>query len=425
MADNASSLGAAVRKATRRLLPFLLLLYILAFLDRVNIGYAKQAFLADTGLSEAAYAFGASIFFIPYALLAIPSNIFLHRMGARRWLPGLMVVWGIISALTLFASGAHSFSLLRFLLGAAEAGFFPGVIFYLTFWFPAGTRHQILGFFYFGAPLAQILGGPLSGLLLDMNGAAGLRGWQWMFLIEGGLAVVAGFWAYRYLTDRPADADWLSLPERTALQETLDAEDRQKAAPGDAGLRKPARVAHLGLIYCLIQVSAYGVIFYLPSEVSRLLGRKTGFVVGMVSSIPWLCAVAAAYAVPRWAKATGRRNPVAALTLVIAGIGIAFTSTNSPALGLIALCFAAAGFMGVQPLFWTIPADELSGVGAAAGIALINSVGSVGSFLAPNLRVWSEAHWSSPLAGVLALAVVTWVGAGMLFWLSPPRRQAG
>jgi MFS family permease len=425
MADSPPLLAAAIRKATRRLLPFLLLLYILAFLDRVNIGYAKQAFLASTGVSEAAYAFGAGIFFIPYALLAIPSNILLHRIGARIWLPALMVVWGLISALTLFAHGAHSFYFLRFLLGAAEAGFFPGVILYLTHWFPAGARHGILGLFYFGAPLAQILGGPLSGFLLDMNGAAGLQGWQWMFLVEGSLAVLAGIWAGCYLTNRPVDADWLSSAERGALQDALDAEDRQKTHPvgGRRGPgRRPGRVIHLGFIYALIQVSAYGVIFYLPSEVARLLDRKTGFVVGLVSSIPWLCALAAAYVVPRLALRTGRRSAVAGATMAVAGIGIVLSSTSAPTLGLLALCAAAAGFMGVQPLFWTIPADEFSGVAAAAGFALINSLGSIGSFLAPNLRVWAETTWSSPLAGVFSLAMVTWLGA-LLFLLSPDRSK--
>jgi MFS family permease len=428
MADRGSPLGAAVGKATRRLLPFLLLLYVLAFLDRVNIGYAKQAFLADTGLSEAAYAFGAGVFFVPYALLAIPSNILLHRLGARIWLPGIMVVWGVISALTLLATGPHNFAALRFLLGAAESGFFPGVILYLTLWFPAGTRHRILGLFYFGAPLAQILGGPLSGMLLDMNGAAGLHGWQWMFLVEGVLAVLAGVWAYRYLTDRPAEAAWLSAPERAALQGELDAEDRRKAAPAGPSARpRRGRVIELGIVYGLIQLSTFGVIFYLPSEVGRLLHRQTGFIVSLVSSVPWLCALAAAYLVPRLAKQTGRRGAVGAAALVVAGAGIAWSSTSHPALGLTALCLAAAGFIGVQPLFWTIPADELSGVRAAGGIALINSLGSVGSFLAPNLRIWAETTWSSPLAGVLALAAATWLGALLFFRLAaaprpiPPR----
>jgi hypothetical protein len=181
-------------------------------------------------------------------------------------------------------------------------------------------------------------------------------------------------------------------------------------------------VIHLGFIYALIQVSAYGVIFYLPSEVARLLDRKTGFVVGLVSSIPWLCALAAAYVVPRLALRTGRRSAVAGATMAVAGIGIVLSSTSAPTLGLLALCAAAAGFMGVQPLFWTIPADEFSGVAAAAGFALINSLGSIGSFLAPNLRVWAETTWSSPLAGVFSLAMVTWLGA-LLFLLSPDRSK--
>jgi MFS family permease len=428
MVDKDPLLAGAIRKAARRLLPFLLVLYVLAFLDRVNVGYAKQAFLADTGLSETDFAFGAGLFFVPYALLAIPSNLVMHRIGARIWISVIMVVWGVISAATLFARGTASFCALRFLLGVAEAGFFPGIILYLTYWFPAGKRDNILGLFYFGAPLAQIFGGPLSGLLLDMDGASGLKGWQWMFLVEGALAVLAGACAHRFLTNRPADADWLSEPERKGLQGALDADDLGKSrweGSKRVSVIRPARMLRLGLIYALIQISTFGVTFYLPSEVARLLDRKTGFVVGVFSSIPWLCALAAAYFVPRLAQVTGRRGAVGGLTLAAAGLGIALSSTGSPGLGLSALCLAAAGFIGVQPLFWSIPADELSGVGAAGGIALINSLGSVGSFLAPNLSVWSEKIGSSPLAGVLALAATTWLGALLLFFLPSRLPKAG
>jgi len=254
-----------------------------------------------------------------------------------------------------------------------------------------------------------------------MNGASGLQGWQWMFLIEGLLAALAGICAHRFLTNKPADAVWLSDSERSALKNALEAEDRHKTRPEQAGrvaAIRPARMLQLGLIYGLIQISTFGVTFYLPSEVSRLLDRKTGFIVGLVSAVPWICALAAAYAVPRLAKASGRRSAVGGITLILAGVGIALSSTDSPVLGLAALCLAAAGFIGVQPLFWTIPADELSGVGAAGGIALINSLGSVGSFLAPILRVRTEILWSSSLAGVLALAITTWIGALLFFFVA-------
>ncbi|MBC8126041.1 MAG: MFS transporter, partial [Gloeobacteraceae cyanobacterium ES-bin-144] len=323
-------LKSAIQKAARRLLPFLLLLYILAFIDRVNVGYAKQALMRTTGLSEAVYAFGASIFFIGYALFEVPSNLILHRVGARVWMCRIMVTWGLISAAMMFTTSAATFYLLRFLLGVAEAGFFPGVILYLTYWFPARNRGPMMGLFYFGAPLAQIIGGPLSGLLLDMDGMGNLHGWQWMFLVEGLMASVVGVWTFRYLTDRPAEAKWLTESERRALQATLDAEETEKATHGARNflslLRHP-RILYFGLIYCLIQMSVYGVTFYLPSQVARLLGRETGLVVGAVSAIPWACALVAAFAVPRLVGRFGSRQRIAAGALAMAGLGIAVSST--------------------------------------------------------------------------------------------------
>ncbi len=420
-------LRTAVRKAGWRLVPFLLLLYILAFLDRVNISYAKQAFLRDTGLSESAYAFGAGIFFAAYALFEIPSNLALSRVGARRWIGATMILWGLISAAMMLAHTAPVFYALRFLLGAAEAGFFPGMIWYMSSWFPAATRGGIFGVFYFGAPLAQIFGGPLCGLLLGIDHAAGFRGWQWMFLIEGALAVAVGAIACLYLTSRPAEARWLEPGERAVLEAQLAAEEAGKEG-GEAHSVLPAfvqgRVWRLGLIYGLIQMSVYGVTFYLPSEVSALLGRNIGLVVSLVSAIPWVCALGAAFVVPRLARWNGRRGLTAGLSLTVAAVGIALSATPHATLGLVALSLAAAGFIGAQPIFWTFPADELSGPSAAGGIALINSIGAVGGFLAPNLKVWAEHVSGSPRAGALALATTTLLGAILLGLVRDPSRRA-
>jgi MFS family permease len=403
-------------------MPFLLLLYVLAFLDRVNIGYAKPAFLRDTGLGEGAYAFGAGVFFVAYALLEIPSNLMLHRVGARVWIASIMMAWGVVSAATMFARSSETFFILRFLLGAAEAGFFPGMILYQSRWFPARNRAAMFGVFYFGAPLAQILGGPLSGLLLGMNGRSGLKGWQWMFLGEGFLAFLAGAWSLRRLTERPGAAEWLSPEERLSLQSAIDAEEAGKLpAAGANRLWRNPRVWSLGLIYALIQMSTYGVTFYLPSQVSRLLGRDVGFVVGVVSAVPWICGLAAAWAVPRIAGRTGR-GAAAGCAMAGAALGIAASATASPALGLLALCAAVAGFIGAQPVFWTFPTEEWGGREAAGGIALVNSLGAVGAFLAPNLKVLAEAAWHSAFAGSLALAIPTAAGAALLFRIG--RRRA-
>jgi len=420
-------LATAVRRVAWRLVPFLLLLYVLAFLDRVNIGFAKQAFLGDTGLGEGAYAFGASMFFVAYALFEIPSNLILHRVGARAWIGSTMMAWGVFSAAMMLVRSGPGFYALRFLVGAAEAGFFPGMIWYLSSWFPARNRPAMFGVFYFGAPLAQIFGGPVSGLLLDMNGRGGLRGWQWMFLVEGVLAIAAGAWSCAYLTSLPRDAHWLSPAERGALQGQLEAEAQAKGGGDDPSvlpiLRK-GRIWRLGIVYATTQLSFYGVTFYLPSEVSALLGRKIGLEVGLVSAIPWLCAFAAAYGVPRLAARTGRRAAVAALSMAVGAAGIAISSPHHPALGVAALGLAAAGLLGAQPVFWTFPADELAGRGAAGGIALINSIGAVGSFMGPNLKVLAESFIGSPRAGSLALAGVAVIGAVLLSLVRDQRRPA-
>lgn len=418
--DMASTLDNAFRLTRRRLVPFLLLMYILSFLDRANIGFAKQAFQADAGISDAAYALGAGLFFLTYAAFEVPSNLIMHRVGARIWMARIMVTWGLVSGAMMFATGEMSFYGLRLLLGAAEAGFFPGVILYLTYWFPARSRGQIMGLFYFGAPLAFIFGSPLSGLLLDLDGMGGLHSWQWMFLIEGLLASVVGVWAFFYLDDKPTDARWLPPAEKQVLSAAIAQEDQSKAAHGHAGfaavLANP-RVLLFVAIYFLIQMSVYGVIFYLPTQVGALLGKKVGLEVGLVTAIPWLCALAAAFALPRLADREGNHRALAALTLTVSGLGIAVSAGSGPVVALVALCFAAAGFIAVQPLFWTFPTGYLGGVTAAGGIALINALGALGGFVAPNIKAWADRSFGSPQAGLYVLACTTLVGAALILAL--------
>jgi len=401
-------------KISWRLLPFLLLMYIMAFLDRANVGFAKVAFQADTGISDAAFAFGAGVFFVGYALLEVPSNLIMHRIGARIWMCRIMVTWGLVSAAMMFAHNETTFYVLRFLLGVAEAGFFPGVILYLTYWFPAAHRAQAMGFFYFGAPLAFIFGSPLSGLLLELDGMGGWHGWQWLFAVEGLMAVAVGIWSYFYLTNRPADAQWLTADERRQVQEIIDSEERAKGGHQHsllAAMCQP-RVLYLALVYLLIQASVYGVVFYLPSQVAGLLGTKVGLQVGLVSAIPWLCALLAAWWVPGFAQRSQKPRSVASMTLLVAAIGMAASvSFSSPLLGVAALCFAAAGFIAVQPVFWTFPANTLAGAAAAGGIALINSLGAVGGFVAPIVKNWAEGHFHSPAAGLYLLAGTTVLAA--------------
>jgi sugar phosphate permease len=411
------ALPAIVSRLNRRLMPLLLLMYVLAFLDRTNIGFAKAAFQADTGVSDAAYAFGASIFFIGYALLEVPSNLILHKVGARLWLSRIMVTWGLVSAATTFVHGATAFYVVRTLLGLAEAGFFPGVILYLTYWYPKSARARSTGLFYYGAPLAFILGGPLSGQLLDLNGLFGLKGWQLMFLVEGLLASLAGVVIFLMLDDKPAAAKWLPPEEKRILLAALAGEEDAK--PHDlrgAGraLRDP-RVLYLSLIYVLIQMGVYGLSFFLPTQVGRLLGAKVGLEVGLVSAIPWIAAVVATTLIPPIADRSGAHRGIGALMLALAAGGLAVSALSaSPVIAIIALCFAAAGLIVSQPLFWTLPTGLLGGAGAAGGIALINSIGNLGGFVAPNFRGALESHFATPAAGLLGLSAVLCVGAGLM-----------
>jgi len=390
------------------------LMYVVSVLDRANIGFAKQALHDSRGISETAYALGAGLFFVTYALFEIPSNLIMHRVGARVWLSRIMVTWGLISAATMFVTGDVSFYCLRLLLGAAEAGFFPGVILYLTYWFPNKVRGQILRLFYFGAPLSFIIGSPLSGLLMEMRPQLGIEGWQWMFLVEGFFAVIVGAISLWCLDDRPAGAHWLPESEKRELLNALSLEELERKAHGPSSLLrslKDSHVLYFSLTYFLIQAGVYGVIFYLPTEVASILGKKVGLQVGLVSSIPWMCAIAVTYWLSRLADRHRNYRLLASLGLAASGCAILAVPVSGPAIALFALCVAASGYIAIQPLFWTFPTGYLSGAGAAAAIAMINAFGNLGGFVVPNVKVWAEIHFGSPRAGAAALASITFLGA--------------
>jgi sugar phosphate permease len=396
-------------------------MYVIAFLDRANIGFAKQAFQMDTGVGDAAFALGAGIFFVGYAILEVPSNIILHHVGARRWLARIMITWGIVATAFAWVFTENWFLFLRFLLGVAEAGFFPGIIYYLSFWFTSRRRSGVMGLFYFGAPLSFIFGSPLSGLLLDMDGYLGFKGWQWMFAVEGVFAIIVGIWALWYLTDRPETAQWMPREEKDALLAEMAAENAgmgQGHASPLKVLGNP-KVLFLAAIYFMIQISVYGVTFYLPTQVGSLMGKKVGFLVGVVSAIPWVCALIANATIPKYSDRSGKRGILAAFLMLCAGIGVIASGTGSPTIGVLALSLASAGYFSCQPIFWTMPTRFLSGVAAASAIGLINAVGNLGGFVAPSLRVWAEQTFQHSYAGLYVLGAASIAGC-LLFLGSIP-----
>lgn len=422
------ALAAVVRKVTRRLIPILLLMYVLAFLDRANLGFAKAAFQADTGLSDAAYALGAGIFFLGYAAFEIPSNLIMRRVGAKIWLARIMVSWGLVSTLMIFATTEWAFYVLRVLLGITEAGFFPGVIMFLTYWIPLNYRGRVNGLFYFGAPLAFILGGPMSGLLLDLDGLGGLAGWQLMFAVTGVLTIVVGIGAFFYLDNGPTTAKWLSDGERAVLMGALDSENAAKAEHSPEGAMRSItnpKVLYFAGIYFTIQMSVYGITFYLPTQIAEIVGSGVGLRVGLLTAVPWGCALIATFVLSRLADSTGQRRLIAASALGAAGVGIVLSGVlDNPILALAAMSLGAAGFISVQPVFWTLPTSFLVGAAAASGIAFINSIGSLGGFVAPIAKNFAEEQFG-PTAGLIMLATIAFAGAVLIFaskWIVPAIR---
>lgn len=406
----------AIGRVRRRLIPFLLLMYVISFLDRANIGFAKDALQSHVGISPHAFALGAGLFFVSYALSGFPSNLILHKIGARIWMALIMVAWGFVSMSTMFVRGSQSLYALRLLLGIAEAGFFPGVILYLTYWFPNRVRGQMMGLFYLGVPLALVIGSPLSGYLLEMHPIPGLENWQSMFLVEGFMAVVVGAAAFWILDNKPAHAHWLPADEKRALAETLSREESERRSTGPQKLipmLKDPRVLHFFFVYLLLQISTYGVVFYLPTEVAALLHKPAGFEVGLVSSVPWICSTVAVFWLPRIADHRGNHRRMAVVILLVTSVASLVFPAAGPAVGLLALSIAASGIIAVQPIFWTFPTGYLADRAAAGGIAIV-TMGNLGGFFGPYMKDWAERHFHSPTAGLYLLAALTLINTALI-----------
>lgn len=412
------TLESIVNKTSLRLVPFMLALYVLAFLDRSNIGFAKNAYQLDTGLSDEAFAFGAGVFFVVYAFLGAPANLMMRKIGARAWISITTLVWGALSACMGFADTEMKFIIIRVLLGIAEAGFFPGMIYLTSQWFPEKKRASIMGLFYMGAPFALTIGSPISGALLEMHGFLNQPGWFWMFIIEGIIALLAGIFTYFFLDNSPATARFLDNDEKQLLIEQLKSEESVKTSSKLSDAFTNGKVWYLAIIYMIIQISVYGLTFFLPTTVAELMGTTVGFKASLVTAIPWLAALIGTYFIPRYADKTQKHINIASITLFIAGVGMlgAALISNSPTLSIIGLCFAAMGFIAVQPIFWTFPTRLLTGAALAAGIGFVNMFGAFGGFFAPMIKVYADKAFQNTMAGLLTLGIITVVGA-IAIWM--------
>jgi ACS family tartrate transporter-like MFS transporter len=383
-----------IGKVTRRLVPFLILCYFVAYLDRVNVGFAALQMSKELGLTATMFGFGAGVFFLLYFVFEVPSNLFLEKFGARRWIARIMITWGILSGMMAFIpqisaatglSNEYTFYGLRMLLGAAEAGFFPGIIFYLTLWFPGVYRGRMIGFFMAAIPLSSVIGAPISGLLLDLDGAGGLAGWQWLFIIEATPAILLAFVVLGYLTDKPADAKWLANDERVWLADRIAAEhDVRESAHGMSAMQSllNPKVLALSLVYFGAVACNYGVGFFLPQIVKGF--GLTNAMTGLVTAIPYVVGSIGMVWYSRRSDRKLERKGHSAVALAIAAAGlVAATLTEDPMLKMLAFSFSAFGVFAVLPVFWTLPTAFLSGPAAAAGIAAINSIGNLSGFAGP------------------------------------------
>jgi MFS transporter, ACS family, tartrate transporter len=378
--------AVTLRKITWRLIPFLFVLYVIAWLDRVNVGFAGLEMNADLGFSSTVFGFGSGIFFLGYCLFEIPSNIILERVGARLWIARIMVTWGLISAGLMFVRTPAVFYLLRFLLGAAEAGFFPGVIYYLSLWYPSARRARAIAAFMTAVPVTGLIGGPLSGALLELDGIYGLAGWQWLFLLEGLPAVLLGSSVIFYLNDRPETTHWLTPAERDWLVETLGAERRACVLKPDIRVAlTDITVWKLGIIFLLVAAGFYGYSFWAPLVIKSLTGLsnlKIGLVLGAISAITILGMLLNSYHSDR----TGERALHIATPLLVMGLGfISCALLRQPVLAIIALALVPLGHCASYGPFWSMPTQFLTGPAAAAGIALVTMIANVGGFAGPAL----------------------------------------
>ncbi len=415
----ADLLESASAKVKRHVLPLFLIMFIANYIDRVNVGFVSSHLQTDLGIGAAAYGLGSGLFFIGYALFEVPSNVLMQKYGARAWLTRIMGTWGVVAAMMAFVQNETSFYVLRFLLGVAEAGFFPGVIYYFTQWLPQKERGKAIAIFLGGSAFASILSGPITGGLLSIRGL-GLHGWQWMFLIEGGFSVILCGVSWMLLKSRISDAHWLSVDEQRALQNAIASEqaEREAATGGHIPaikLLKDPQIVLFCFMYFAIQLTIYAATFWLPTII-RKMGGLTDFQVGLYNTIPWMIAIVAMYCFALLSARWRFQQAWVAVALVIAACGLFASTTGNAVLSFVAICFSAIGFKAASSLFWPIPQGYLDARVAAGVLALINSVGNLGGFFAPATFGYLQQHTGSVSGGLYGLGVASLIAAVAVFF---------
>lgn len=404
---------ALYRKLTWHIIPFLFLAFIVAYIDRVNVSFAKLEMLADLSMSETIYGLGAGMFFIGYFIFEVPSNLILHRVGARVWIARIMVTWSVISCLTLFTQGPISFYVLRFLLGVAEAGFFPGIVLYLATWFPSSRRSQIIALFMVAIPVSGAIGGPVSGWIMQQfGGLHGMAGWQWLFLIEGLASLVVGIAAFFILQDSIANVKWLSAEEKRLLKEDLAADDSTRAHHSVRQVFRNSKVWLLGLLYFCIAMGNYGLVFWVPTVIQSAGVANIGNI-GLLSAVPSVISAVAMVLIARHADRSNDRRIHVAICCVLGAAGMlsSVLLVDHLWLSMAALVVAAIGINSIAPVFWGIPTAMMGGAGAAAAIALINSTGNLAGFVSPYVIGFIKDRTGQLLPGMIVLACALVAGA--------------
>ncbi|TBW37173.1 MFS transporter [Siculibacillus lacustris] len=416
-------------KIAMRLLPFLLILYVISFLDRVNVGFAKLQMSVDIGLGDAAFGFGAGVFFLGYCVCEIPSNLALQRFGAKIWIARIMVVWGLVSAGLMFVTSETQFYVLRFLLGISEAGFYPGIILFLTYWFPARLRSQICAIFFLGIAFSGVIGGPLSGWIMQtFSGAYGLHGWQWLFLLEGIPAVVGGVISFFYLEDGPAKAKWLDASERALVVDALVAEEAGKRAAG-YGHRfidalRDANVWLLAITNFSLLGGTYGLSFWLP-QIVKDLGVNNLLFNGLLTAIPFTCASIAMIVVGKHSDRHGERKWHTAICAFVGAGGLVLSGLFgfNPYISLFGLSVAVSGALAGLAVMWALPGTILGGAAAAAGIALMATIGNLGGYTMPFILGWVKQLTHQVEFGLYAMAAMMVIG-GLVMLVIPKLNQS-